>query len=101
IRLRYRSDWGPTVFLTSQKPDGGFGGNFEYRIPQRRLKPDASGWWEVEVPLSEFECVKACEKRGFSLDANSISKILVSIEEGKRLQIESVSVTPGPEFPIK
>ncbi len=94
VRLRYRSDWGPLLFLSTQKPDGSFGGNFEYRVRQGDATLDESGWREIVVPINEFELLRPLRSGGrhYQLNENKLSKILISIEEHKRLQVAEVAI---------
>lgn len=94
LRLRYRSDWDPVVFLGTQEPDGSFGGNFEYRVRRADSEPDGEGWQTVTIPIQSFELLKPFRHghRRDQLPENRLSKILVSSVEHKRLQVAEVSV---------
>ena len=43
------------MLLTNLAEGGAYGGNFECAIAADELKPDASGWCEVEIPISRFK----------------------------------------------
>lgn len=92
IHLRYRSDWGPIVFLSTEREDGGFGGNFEYRLSLESYPPGPDGWMEVEIPLADFRPIEKLKDRGFSLERGTLSKILVSVHEGRRLQVSEIEI---------
>ncbi len=94
LRLRYRSDWGPVVFLSTQEPDGSFGGNFEYRVRLDDSEPDGGGWRTVSIAIEDFELLKPLRhgSRRYTLSENKLSKILVSSVEHKRLQVADVAV---------
>lgn len=59
--IRYRLKQDATaplqLMLITNKPTGGFGGNFECKIGIAELRPDADGWCELEIPISRFKCV--------------------------------------------
>lgn len=59
IRYRLRQDIpGDLQFmLLTQKPEGGFGGNFECKIEADELKPDADGWCEITIPVTRCKPV--------------------------------------------
>ena len=93
LRMRYRSDWGPIVFLGTAKESGRFGGNFEVRLTSSKFPPGPDGWREVEVPLSDFTPVAALSDRGFRIEDNVIKKIIVSVHDEHRLQVSDLSVS--------
>lgn len=56
VRYRLRQELrGPLqVMLLTSNPKGGYGGNFECKVPAERLQPDAGGWCDLKIPMSEF-----------------------------------------------
>ena len=59
IRYRLKQD-APAplqLMLITNKPTGGFGGNFECKIGSAELRPDAEGWCELEIPINRFKPV--------------------------------------------
>lgn len=94
IRVRYRSDWGPEVFLGTVGPDGRFGGNFIYRIPHEHGDVGDSSWKEAVIPLSAFRLADRIPSRTGTYDLvhNEVRKILISTESHKRLQVSSIAV---------
>ncbi|MEZ6067140.1 MAG: hypothetical protein R3B90_15875 [Planctomycetaceae bacterium] len=40
--------------LGLNRDDGGFGGNFEAKLPRDASVPDVDGWREIVVPLADF-----------------------------------------------
>jgi hypothetical protein len=59
IRYRLKQD-APAplqLMLITNKPTGGFGGNFECKIRSDELRPDADGWCELQIPISRFKPV--------------------------------------------
>ena len=59
IRYRLKQD-APAplqLMLITNKPTGGFGGNFECKIGIAELRPDAEGWCELEIPINRFKPV--------------------------------------------
>ena len=59
IRYRLKQD-APAplqLMLITNKPTGGFGGNFECKIGSAELRPDADGWCELQIPISRFKPV--------------------------------------------
>ncbi len=48
------------VMLLTNTIKGGYGGNFECKLPAEELKPDADGWCDIEIPITRF---KSVEKR--------------------------------------
>lgn len=59
IRYRLKQD-APAplqLMLITNKPTGGFGGNFECKIGSAELRPNADGWCELDIPLNRFKPV--------------------------------------------
>lgn len=59
IRYRLKQDTRAPLqlMLITNKPTGGFGGNFECKIGSAELRPDADGWCELQIPISRFKPV--------------------------------------------
>jgi hypothetical protein len=55
LRMRERDDL--LFMLLTNRPDGGFGGNFEYRISAGKLQPGPDGWCDLEIPLDRYRPV--------------------------------------------
>jgi ferric-dicitrate binding protein FerR (iron transport regulator) len=56
LRIRFRTER-PTalqIMLGLHRADGGFGGNFEAKLPRDAGTPQADGWNELVVPLADF-----------------------------------------------
>lgn len=56
LRIRCRTE-DPArlhIMLGLNRDDGGFGGNFEAKLPRDAGVPDADGWREIVVPLADF-----------------------------------------------
>lgn len=56
LRIRCRTEQPAPlhIMLGLNREDGGFGGNFEAKLPIDAGIPDANGWREIVVPLAEF-----------------------------------------------
>ncbi len=56
VRYRLRQDrpYPLQVMLLTHDLRGGFAGNFEYKVPAKRLRPDADGWCDLEIPVADF-----------------------------------------------
>jgi hypothetical protein len=57
VRYRLKQDQLSSlqVMLLTNLPKGGYGGNFECKIPAEELRPNADGWCEIEIPVSRFK----------------------------------------------
>ncbi|MCB1062275.1 MAG: FecR domain-containing protein [Verrucomicrobiae bacterium] len=93
FRLRYHSESPLTVFLVTQRENGGFGGNFECRLESEPLLPDSNGWREALVSMSDFQPVAALRHRGFHLDGNTVTKIIISVHGDESIQLATLAVT--------
>ncbi|WP_395750592.1 FecR domain-containing protein [Prosthecobacter sp.] len=61
IRYRLRLDK-PTslqLMLLTNQPEGGFGGNFECKISENDLRPDAEGWCDIAIPIRRYAPVNS------------------------------------------
>lgn len=94
VRVRYRSEWGPLVFLGTATEDGRFGGNFETRLISTQHPPGPDGWREVEIPITDFELVGALRGRDYSPESCTVKKIIISVHDEHRLQIGALSISP-------
>lgn len=92
IRLRYRSNIGPAIFFSTRKSSGRFGGNFDRDLNKAEFPAGADGWREALIPISEFEPLRVFKDRGFSLENNRVTKILIS-SYGEQIEVESMSIT--------
>lgn len=94
LRLRYRSEAVVSIFLSTKRPGGGFGGNFEIWIPPAPIASDPEGWRTVQVPIHDFQRLKPQRTNWQTppLHANRLSKILVSVGAKHSLQLADVEV---------
>jgi len=56
-RLKQNESAPLQIMLLTNKPGGGFGGNFECKLGRDEFRPDAEGWFELEIPISKFKPV--------------------------------------------
>lgn len=69
------------VMLLTSTAKGGYSGNFECKLPANRLRPDAEGWCDVEIPISEFAPVSrrpALLQKYSTPNGNILSSVLIS-----------------------
>ncbi|MEM1295094.1 MAG: FecR family protein, partial [Verrucomicrobiota bacterium] len=92
IRVRFRSEFGPTLFLSTVRKNGSFGGNFEYNIHRDEASPDSQLWQEVVVPIGKFNVVRRMAHQGFELEKNVLVKVLVSVPEHLDFELAGISV---------
>lgn len=92
IRIRYRAEGKSTLFLGTNQRSGRFGGNFEYDIHRDEVEADEVGWKEVLIPIERFKLTSKLGNRGFELEENVLTKVLVSVGEGKDLEVASIAV---------
>ena len=95
LRFRYHAANVSTivVFFSSQHPDGGFGGNFEIKLPPGSGEAAGDGWREVTVPLNEMQALHpavSTHPRGNGILHLSIR----SYHETPRLEFSRFSITP-------
>ena len=59
MQLRWRTAMPSAiqVMLLTQKPSGGFGGNFESSILSSQFPLGADGWYRAQLPLKDFRAV--------------------------------------------
>ncbi len=97
LKLRYRSENGPVIFLSTGNSKGRFGGNFERDLDRSEFPPDAEGWREAIIHVSEFTPLAAFADRGFELERNEVRKVLISGSDDSGLEIASVSIRESLE----
>jgi hypothetical protein len=57
VRLRTERPAKLHIMLGLNRADGGFGGNFEVKLPRDAGTPQPDGWRELIVPLADFQPV--------------------------------------------
>lgn len=59
LRVRFRTEQPAKlhIMLGLNRADGGFGGNFEVKLPRDAGTPQPDGWRELVVPLADFQPV--------------------------------------------
>lgn len=59
LRVRFRTERPAKlhIMLGLNRADGGFGGNFEVKLPRDAGTPQPDGWRELVVPLADFQPV--------------------------------------------
>lgn len=93
IRLRFRTREPASLllFCITQGPGGGFGGNFELRLPSDSGEPDAGGWRIVEAPLSHFRPLQP--HRSMRPAGNAISHFSVkTLRQPAALEVAAVAI---------
>ena len=55
--------------------------------------PDSNGWREALVSMSDFQPVAALRHRGFHLDGNTVTKIIISVHGDESIQLATLAVT--------
>lgn len=102
IRYRLKQDEPAPLqlMLITNKPMGGFGGNFECKIGREELRPDAEGWCDLEIPISRFKPVDHRPKvkaRHLSSVGNIVASFLLSsfkLDTGLTVSHFELSQTP-------
>lgn len=92
VTLRWRAarPTGLFVFLATQRPGGGFGGNFEFKLPRDAGVPDAGGWRTVSVPVGDFRPLLA---RRAAFAGNGVSVLMVTTyEEDAGLEVAGMGI---------
>ena len=85
------------VMLLTSKHEGGYGGNFECRVSAKDLQPDAGGWCEVVIPVSEFKPVDP--RKNIRADhptavGNILDCVLISsFQQDTKLTVSSFELT--------
>ena len=97
MHVQYRSDADPTLFISTQRPDGDFGGNFEYRIQPSDSLLDSKGWRTAEVPVRNFVPVAKQRHREFRLNNNTVTKLLISVHGNTSLQVAGLKISLNQE----
>ena len=99
IRYRLKQDEpGPLqVMLLTSKSKGGYGGNFESKISEKDLHPDAGGWCDVVIPVTDFKPVDP--RKNIRIDhptavGNILDCVLVSsFQQDTKLTVSSFELT--------
>jgi hypothetical protein len=97
LTLRWRSER-PTrllVLLITQRPGGGFGGNFEWKSPQVANAANGAGWQETSLSLSDFAPLlpNHAEFAGHGLSA----LIITAFGKDAGLEVAAVRVDAPPK----
>lgn len=93
IRFRLRQEKpGPLqVMLLTNRPSGGFGGNFECKIAAEEVRPGADGWCEIEIPIHRCEPIDSrshLRKPQSTAAGNLITSAIVStFREDRKLVV--------------
>ena len=102
IRYRLRVDR-PTslqLMLLTNKTEGGFGGNFECKIREDELRPDADGWCEIAIPIDRYQPIDRrthIRDRHPTASGNIItSAILSTYREDRKLAIARFELSSRP-----
>ena len=99
LRVRYRAEKGPLLFLSLAKENGRFGGNFEVDLNSDDHPPEPDGWSEAVVPMSSFNVVDAMKERGFRLNGSIVQKVLISVHGSEPLEVAEVEFLTQPSKP--
>jgi hypothetical protein len=92
LKLRMKTPFPLQLMISTRKPDGSFGGNFELTKKYEDLGPQ---WRTLEVPLSSFKALHP--DLGKSPSGNDISVIIIStLHEPVGLEVAGLSVLPRP-----
>ena len=100
VTLRWRTErpGGLFVFLATQRPGGGFGGNFECKLPADAGAADAGGWRTVSIPVRDFRPLSA-RHAGFAGKGASLVMV-TAYEDDAGLDIADLAIDirePGAE----
>jgi ferric-dicitrate binding protein FerR (iron transport regulator) len=102
VRYRLRQDRSAPlqVMLLTSKTKGGYGGNFECRVPAERLQPDAQGWCELAIPVAEFlpaDSRKYIREKYPSPVGNVLTSVLISsFQTDTRLTVAHFALQSEP-----
>jgi hypothetical protein len=102
IRYRLRQDrpMPLQVMLLTSTVRGGYGGNFECKVPVDRLHPDAEGWCELAIPVSEFRRLdprKHIRDKYPTAVGNVLTSVLISsFQTDTRLTVSHFAVRSEP-----
>lgn len=99
-RLRQQRPGDLQLMLLTNRREGGFGGNFECKIPAGELRPDADGWCEITIPISRCQPVDPrphLRKRHPTAAGNVLtSAILSTFREDRGLEIDRFELQHQP-----
>jgi ferric-dicitrate binding protein FerR (iron transport regulator) len=102
LRFRVRQDrpGGLQVMLVTNRPQGGFGGNFECEIPASELVPSPDGWCDLEIPMERFRVVAPAsairENRQEPVGKVLTSVIVNSFREDRQLVMQRFELHSPP-----
>lgn len=95
-RLRQQRPGPLQLMLLTNRREGGFGGNFECKIPAGELRPDADGWCEITIPISRCQPVDPRKRQATAAGNVLTSVILSSFREDRGLEIERFELQQQP-----
>ena len=91
-RLRQQRPGDLQLMLLTNRTEGGFGGNFECKIPAADLRPDRDGWCEVAIPISRYKPVDPrphLRRRQATAAGNVLTSIILStFREDRGLELD-------------
>jgi ferric-dicitrate binding protein FerR (iron transport regulator) len=93
LRVRFRTAEPAKlhIMLGLNRADGGFGGNFEARLPRDAGKPQAGGWRELIVPLDEFFPIVP-RKREMPLSARPYLLLITTYGNDAGLEVSELAI---------
>jgi len=90
-RLRREQQGDLQLMLLTNRTEGGFGGNFECKIPAEELRPGPDGWCEIAIPINRYEPIDPrppLRKRHPSAVGNVITSAIIStFREDRHLEV--------------
>jgi ferric-dicitrate binding protein FerR (iron transport regulator) len=96
VRIRFRLERSAKLqlILGLNRADGGFGGNFEAKLPRDAGTPLADGWSELTVPLADFHPIVE-RKREMPVDARPYLILITTFGDEAGLEVSEVAIEDG------
>jgi ferric-dicitrate binding protein FerR (iron transport regulator) len=95
-RLRMERPGPLQLMLLTNRPEGGFGGNFECGIRAEELQPGPDGWCEVAIPLGRFRPLDPHHRHPSPAGKILTSVLLSSYRENRELSVSHFELTARP-----
>jgi hypothetical protein len=95
-RLRQEHPGDLQLMLLTNRPGGGFGGNFECRISAGEITPGPDGWCEIAIPLSRFRPLDGDNHHTTAAGNFLTSVLLSSYLDNRRLAVSHFEITTVP-----